>query len=326
MIRTTFFATFFLAAAVACGKDAPELDREAAGEAYEIQGEYVGEVAAGDQKVTLAVQVIALGNDMFSGVGFHGGLPGAGWNGEDKNQIPAAKAVDGVLELKNDYGVGIVKDGKLTVMLGGQEKPAGVLTRVERKSPTLGKKPPEGAVVLFDGSSVDAWQGGKMTEEGLLVQGTKSKQTFGDHTLHIEFLLPFKPAARGQGRGNSGVYVQGKYEVQVLDSFGLEGKMNECGGIYSVKACDLNMCFPALQWQTYDIDYAAGKYDDQGKSTEPPVITVRHNGVVIHKGVELPGDRNTTAAPIKAGPEKGPIYLQNHGNPVRYRNIWVVEK
>ena len=90
-----------------------------------------------------------------------------------------------------------------------------------------------------------------------------------------------------------------------------------------MKAPDLNMCLPPLSWQTYDIDYTAAKYDGD-KLVENPRVTIKHNGVVIHDDVELPGNRNTTAAPSKAGPGKGPVYLQNHGNPVRYRNIWIV--
>lgn len=310
----------------AWAEDAPELDPAKAGPALKIQGEYVGEVTTADGKATLAVQIIALGDDMFSGKGFHGGLPGDGWNGKDANEIPAAKLVDGVLKLKNDYGEGVLKDGEITVTLTGSIKPDGVLKRVERKSPTLGAEPPKGATVLFNGKNTKKWKKAKMTDDGLLVQGTTTKDGFGDQTLHIEFLLPFKPKARGQGRGNSGVYLQGRYEVQVLDSFGLAGKMNECGGLYSVKDCDLNMCYPPLQWQTYDIDYTAAKYNDAGELKSPPRITVKHNGVVIHNDVELPGGRGTTAAPVKPGDFDGPLYLQNHGNPVRYRNIWVVEK
>jgi hypothetical protein len=157
------------------------------------------------------------------------------------------------------------------------------------------------------------------------MEGTTSKQGFGSHKLHIEFRIPYQPEDRGQGRGNSGIYAQGRYEVQMLDSFGLAGKHNECGGIYSVKDPDVNMCLPPLSWQTYDFDYTAAKFDADGKLVAPPRMTVHHNGVLIHDDVELPGDRSTTAAPSKPGPEPGPVYLQNHGCPVRYRNIWVVE-
>jgi len=210
---------------------------------------------------------------------------------------------------------------------GGTE--LGKLERVSRKSETLGMKPPADATVLFDGTSSEQWKNGQLDENGWLQQGTTSNATFGDHQIHIEFLLPYKPDARGQGRGNSGIYLQGRYEVQMLDSFGLEGADNECGGIYKVGKPAVNMCFPPLSWQTYDIDFTTAKYEGNGKNkklTAPPRVTVRHNGVVIHDDIELPGNRGTTAAPIKAGPEPGPIHLQDHGNPVRYRNIWVVPK
>lgn len=163
-----------------------------------------------------------------------------------------------------------------------------------------------------------------MTDDGLLMQGATSKAKFQSYTLHLEFQLPYMPAARGQGRGNSGCYAQGRYEVQILDSFGLDGLNNECGGIYSVKAPGVNMCFPPLAWQTYDIDFTAAKYDSDGKKTADAKLTVKHNGVEIHKDVSIP--KTTTAAPVAEGPEPGPLYLQDHGNPVRFRNIWVVEK
>ena len=110
----------------------------------------------------------------------------------------------------------------------------------------------------------------------------------------------------------------------MLDSFGLEGKDNECGGIYSVKDPEMNMCFPPLQWQAYDVDFTAAKFDAEGKKTANARMTVKHNGVVIHQDVEI--DHATTASPMKEGAEQGPIYLQDHGNPVRYRNIWVLKK
>ena len=132
------------------------------------------------------------------------------------------------------------------------------------------------------------------------------------------------PAARGQGRGNSGVYLQGRYEVQMLDSFGLDGDEQRVRRpLRASRPPSVNMCFPPLAWQTYDIDYTAAKFED-GKKTKNATITVKHNGVTIHQDVELP--QTTTAAPVAEGPEPGPIYLQDHGNPVRYRNIWLVEK
>lgn len=284
---------------------------------FAVQGEYTGKVGDG---VEVGAQVIALGNGNFDVVGYHGGLPGAGWNGENKFRGKGMTTDEGV-SIQGDNSSGLIKDGILKVISAEGEE-IGQLKRVERKSPTLGEKPPEGAVVLFDGSNADRWKNGKMTEDGLLIQGTTSKDTFQDHHVHIEFRLPYQPEDSGQARGNSGIYLQGRYEVQMLDSFGLEGKDNECGGIYEIKDTDVNMCLPPLAWQTYDIDFQAARYDDQGKVTQNPKITVHHNGVVIHENVELP--RSTRAAPGKPGPEPGPIYLQNHGNPIRYRNIWVI--
>jgi len=131
------------------------------------------------------------------------------------------------------------------------------------------------------------------------------------------------PTARGQGRGNSGVYIQGRYECQVLDSFGLEGEENECGGIYSIAKPAVNMCFPPLAWQTYDIDFTAAKFDEQGKKTKNARVTIKHNGVNIYDDMELP---HGTPGWHEEGPEPDALFLQNHGNPVAFRNIWVVEK
>ena len=118
--------------------------------------------------------------------------------------------------------------------------------------------------------------------------------------------------------------MQGRYEVQILDSFGLEGKHNECAGIYEVKAPSVNMCFPPLSWQTYDVEFTAPRFDENGKKTSNARMTVRHNGVLVHENVEVPGP--TRAAPNKEGSEPGPIFLQDHGNPIRFRNVWVLEK
>jgi hypothetical protein len=163
-----------------------------------------------------------------------------------------------------------------------------------------------------------------MTEDGLLMQGATSHQKLMDHQLHLEFCLPYMPEARGQGRGNSGLYVCGRYEIQMLDSFGLDGKSNECGGLYKASEPLVNMCLPPLSWQTYDVDFTAPKFDADGRKVANARITVKHNGVVIHDNVELPGP--TPGGKGGAESEPGPVFLQDHGNPVRYRNIWAVPK
>ena len=291
---------------------------------YAVQGEYTGTVKGEEGDKKLGCQVIALGDGQFTSRGFVGGLPGDGWNLNKEEMIKGSKAKDGSVTFKNEKHTGTIKDGVMTVStLDG--KKIGELKRVVRKSPTLGAKPPKGAVILFDGDKhgADQWKGGRQTKDGLLMEGCTSKRTFGDFKIHFEFRTPYKPKARGQGRGNSGFYAHGRYEVQILDSFGLEGRHNECGGIYSTKAPKLNMCYPPLTWQTYDVDFTAAKFKD-GKKVANALMTVRHNGVVIHDKTVC--DHSTTASPMREGPQPGPVFFQNHGNPVRFRNVWVVEK
>ncbi len=285
---------------------------------FAIQGEYSGTLATNDGDLKYGVQVVALGGGRFNAVAYPGGLPGDGWNGVDKIYA-SGKTADGVTRLVSDQGSAVWKDNALLISDSGGT-PIGSLKKVHRKSPTLGAKPPEGAIVLFDGK-VNRFEG-RVTEDGLLMQGATSKPKFQDFQLHLEFRLAYMPYARGQRRSNSGCYLQGRYEVQILDSFGLEGRDNECGGIYSVRAPSVNMCFPPLSWQTYDIDFTAARYDDSGKKVRNARVTVRHNGVVIHNDVELP--HATRGNPVKEGAEPGPIFLQDHGDPLRFRNIWVV--
>jgi mono/diheme cytochrome c family protein len=261
---------------------------------FTVQGEYAGE--------QIGVQVIALGSGKFQVVMFPGGLPGAGWNGADRHELEEDKAF--VADLVNDRK----------------------LKKVNRTGPTLDARPPTGAVVLFDGSDAilkKHWQAGANRDDNLLVQGCTTTDAFADFTLHLEFRLPFMPAARGQERGNSGVYLQGRYELQMLDSFGLVGLDNECGGLYGQKAPDINACLPPLSWQTYDIDFTAARRDATGKQISAARVTVRHNGLVIHQNVELP---EATDVPPGALVVTGPVLLQDHGNPVRYRNIWVAPR
>jgi hypothetical protein len=299
-------------------KEAAEKDPD-----FPVQGEYSGQVRtdAGEQK--MGVQVIARGGGKFHAVFYPGGLPGEGW------EKPKGKTKSGgeTNEQKITVFTGKpwrarVEKGTMTVLTAG-DKEAGALKRVERKSPTLGMKPPEGAVVLFDGTGTDAFARGRMSKHKLLMEGATSKRKFRDFRLHIEFRTPYKPRAGGQGRGNSGCYLQKRYEIQILDSFGLEGKSNECGGVYKVKAPDVNMCLPPLSWQTYDVDFRAARFDEKGKKTKNAVATIRHNGFVIHKDLEIP---RSTGGGIRESADPGPLYLQGHGNPVRFRNIWILER
>lgn len=284
---------------------------------FKFQGEYAGSLGG---QYDVGAQVIALGGGKYKMVLFPGGLPGAGYDGAEKREYMGAR--DGnTVNFEGGTTTKSISEKKLTFGRDGQSFS---IDRVIRKSPTIGAKPPEGAIVLFDGKSAKNFKPGKMTEGGLLMEGANSIEKFQSHRLHLEFRLPYEPTRRGQGRANSGCYLQARYEVQVLDSFGLAGKHNECGGIYTIKDPDVNMCFPPLQWQTYDIDFTAAKFDKEGKKTANARITVRHNGVLIHENVELP--KRTTASPLAEGPTPGFLHLQDHSNPVRYRNIWAVKK
>jgi len=270
-----------------------------AGPDFKVQGEYK---AAG-----WGAQAVALGDGKFDVHLLKGGLPGDGWDLSAKIKLGEKDwtAADGKLTAKGP-------DGELA------------LARVERTSPTLGAKPPEGAIVLLDATTCQFLAKGKdaTAVDGILntagTGGFFSKQKFGNVKLHVEFQLSFMPFGRGQGRANSGVYLAGRHECQVLDSFGLKGENNECGGIYTIAKPAVNMCFPPLQWQTYDIEYRLATAD------KPATISVLHNGVQVHKDVAC--SKKTTSS-VDGGAEStpGPLHMQDHGNPVLYRNIWVLE-
>lgn len=290
-------------------------DRSMVDADFAFQGEYLG-TSNEDEKV--GFQVIARGAGKFDVVRYEGGLPGAGWQRKDpKGDYHAIRDGERVTLQQGENHVGSIKDGRLVYEEPNRRV---VAERIERKSETLGLDPPDGAMVLFDGTDLEHFQDGKMNEEKktLWAGATTEPLPTGPVKIHLEFLLPYMPYATGQARANSGVYLHDCYELQVLDSFGLKGETNECGGFYRVKVPDVNMCLPPLQWQTYDIEFHPPVYEN-GEKVESAVATVLHNGVVIHEEVELkktPGRR-------PEGPGPRPIHLQAHGNKVQYRNIWV---
>jgi len=206
----------------------------------------------------------------------------------------------------------------------------------EMKQPTVVGAPegkaPSDAIVLFGGKNLDEWiytdgkpagwivKGGAMTVKG---GGVMTKREFGSMQLHIEWATPKPPKGTGQDRGNSGVYLAGIYEVQVLDSYGNETYADgSAGAVYKQYPPLVNASRPAGEWQTYDIIFHVPIFDPNGEIMRPATVTVLHNGVLIQDHVEikatLGGVRNVE------GP-KGPLYLQDHNHPVKYRNIWVRE-
>ena len=198
------------------------------------------------------------------------------------------------------------------------------------------EKPPAEATVLFDGTEASLtanWtmrKGGKPASwavaDGAMTSAKSdivSKEKYGDFKLHVEFCEPVLPEeVKGQERGNSGVYLQGRYEIQVLDSYGLKSKKDDCGAVYNIKAPSENACKPPGEWQTYDITFTAAKYDADGKKTADPAVTVVQNGVKIQDGTPIP--HATGSEIMKPGPTPGPILLQYHNNGVRFRNVWII--
>ncbi len=309
---------------------------------FAIQGEYAGE--------KVGAQVVALGAGAFQAVVYPGGLPGAGWDGTGKvlmhGRLEGDRAVFTPAEGARKYLAQKPEEFSATRKFPPDghkpwsgEASAGSLkiktddgrtlelARAARQSPTMGAKPPEGAIVLFDGTNTDEWNGGRLDPATRLLntdgKDIVTKRKFSNYTMHVEFMLPYRPDARGQGRGNSGFYQVDHYEVQILDSFGLDGLNNECAGLYTKAAPKLNLCAPPLAWQTYDAEFTNAVAED-GKKTRNAAITLRHNGVAVHEAQEITGPTGGHRKDPEGTP--GPIKLQGHGNPLQFRNIWIVEK
>jgi hypothetical protein len=277
---------------------------------------YQGEFAGGGW----GLQVIAGGDGKFDGVLYYGGLPGNGWNQQTKFKLNGELQNQTAALSGDAYRVNVHPYYADAFNAAGQW--IARLIKMQRTSATMGLRPPYGADVLFDGTNADKFQNGKLTEEGLLRMGTMTKDKVGDFRLHLEFRTPYMPYARGQARANSGVYIQQRYEVQILDSFGLEGIENECASLYRQQRPNMNMAFPPLTWQTYDIWFRQPRWSEDGKTRlEPGHITVLHNGVPVHWNYEI---KNKTGGGKPEGHEEFPIALQDHGNPVVFRNVWIV--
>ncbi len=250
-----------------------------------------------------------------------------------EGRVDLGEAMGGAYIVTGDASQGVFEG----TFKGQEENIQFELRRVLLKSPTLGKKPPEGAIVLIldenkwspeneklfykEWNTRPRWvqhSDGAFRPTG---SSTWTKKKFADALYHIEFQTPYMPNEQGQGRGNSGVYVQGRYEIQVLDSFALEPANNLCGGIYQYATPRVNACLPPLEWQTYDITFYAPRFDENGNKTKNAELTVEHNGIVIHDKLELkhasPGGLSNKEATV------GALLFQDHSDSVGYRNVWV---
>jgi len=325
--RHTYFLALLLVPLLSClaHADSPQpaaADIARADADYVLQGEFSGEISTKQPKSRrLALQIKALGNGTFEAAQYSGGLPGTRPRSQSTVRLMGKRNAEFLVLSGGPWAVFVRPDHCLLIDPNGNQ--VGRLDRVQRKSPTLGVEPPKNAVVLFDGSDTDQFDNARMTDDGLLMEGADLRPMFQDFNLHIEFMLPYMPKAAGQNRANSGVYLQSRYELQILDSFAMEPRNNGCGGLYTFRQPDVNMCFPPLTWQTYDIKFTAPRWASDGKKIKNARITIWHNGVKIHKKVELP---HPTGRGKPEEPTLLPITFQNHGNPVRFRNIWIVDR
>jgi hypothetical protein len=299
---------------------------------FKFQGEYVGAIAQPDgSKAPVGAQVRALGDGRFRTMFFAGGLPGNGWDG--KTIIQKAPSTDSMIPVDaTRVGDKVVVDQVYKATVDGLtiagRTDSGIqfqLKRVDRRSPTLGAKPPAGAIVLFDGTNLDEWEkDARIMPRKLLGPGATTRRKFQDFTLHVEFMISYVPQTQSIGqRPNSGVYLQQHYEIQILDSFGVVMRTHDCGVLYAQITPSINMCYPPLAWQTYDIDFTAARYDATGKKSSLARTTVKFNGVTILNDVPI---KHSTPGGTPESPAPSGIYLQAHGLPVFFQNVWIVEK
>lgn len=226
----------------------------------------------------------------------------------------AATATGAVFAWQREYKSGIIWPEPPVVDPGGPEAAPG------------------DAVVLFDGGDMSEWEGGDnwIVEDGFATSakaGITSKREFGDCQIHLEFASPSEVKSEGQGRGNSGLYLMGRYEVQILDSYENETYFDgQCGSVYKQSPPIVNASKPPGEWQTLDVIFKAPQFSEDGQLLAPGFVTVLHNGVLVQNHFELQGGTSYVAPPkYEAHPAKAPLQLQYHGNPVRFRNIWVRE-
>lgn len=285
--------------------------------AYAWIGEYTGSTSSGPIGVRISVRD---GNKPMFAKLYAGGLPGLGWGTTEPTEFGGTLDEHG-LELSASKSGQTIRSGASGVVLVDGSGAEVSLKKISRRSMMLGKAAPAGATVLFDGKPNSHWKSAKVTDDGLLGVGAETVEPLTGGHLHVEFRTPYMPKSSGQKRGNSGIYLQRRYEVQVLDSFALGGIENECGSIYRQRKPDLNMALPPLVWQTYDIFFEPARFSASGEKTAPTLLTVVHNGVPVHYRTVVVAK---TGAGKEEGPDPLPLLLQDHSDPIFYRNIWFV--
>ncbi|WP_283432087.1 3-keto-disaccharide hydrolase [Neorhodopirellula lusitana] len=290
---------------------------------FSLVGEYLGEIGAGEEESQLwGIQVRALGDGAFEARGYVGGLPGQDGASEDEMMVLIGRRSGDTLVLSGGPWAMFAGPDQCRV-INAEGEQLGTLPRANRASRTLGAKAPEGAMVLFDGSGTDQFVNGRLTPGGLLRQGADIQFMLNDFDLHVEFRIPHMPKFLEQQRGNSGLYLQSRYECQILDSFGAARVFNGLGALYRHRKADVNMALPPLVWQTYDVHFTAARFGANGKKLRNAQVTSWVNGVMVQDSQELPGP---TGHGQPESPTLLPTKLQDHKDPIRYRNVWVVDR
>ena len=300
---------------------------------FSFQGDYIGWDTKTKGKEKLAAQNIALGEGHFQTVLFKKGFPGEGWDGINKSLV-SGNLNDGRVSMIESTGnreysaensesfsaslqfpptgqaqyIGHIEKDKMHISVDGKKS---VLTRIFRKSPTLGKKTPKTAVILFDQNGTDNWKGAKYDQHDQVILVAKKKmetvQKFDSYRLHLEFMLSFSPSKRGQKKSGGQVSLSDNIKIKLLDSYGLEGLRDECGSINSLFAPSVNACFPPCSWQTLDLEL---KKSTGAENESSAFLTVQLNGTEIHKNLSL-------------NKPKSPIVLEGNENEIQFRNIWI---
>lgn len=289
-----------------------------------VQGEYAGSMLVDGRWQTYGLQVVARSSGKYSAKLFSGGLP------SEKNLRPYPTELEGQaqenhLSLKSIGGLKfefLASPVYQFVQYDSQRKIMAQLLRIQRYSTTLGLAPPADAVVLFRDGQIRELTNASLSPAGNLAIGATTNFPVEDFRLHVEFRLPFQAEKSNQDRGNSGIYIQRRYELQILDSFGEPPLENNAGSIYKRIAPLGNMSLPPLSWQTYDIWFTAARWAPDGKKIANARVTLQHNGIVVHDNTEIPGK---TGAGWAEGPEPQAILFQDHRDPVEFRNVWLVK-
>lgn len=286
-----------------------------------LMGEFVGEVKTEAETTQLALQIRPVGGSQFEAISYIGGLPGTdGCVLDQTNQYVGLLSGETLILSGGKQAIFVDADGCTVVGRDGTQ--SGRLQRVIRQSDTLGASPPDGAIVIYGGPDNMAVDG-STTEDGLLNKGALIQPMAQDFDMHVEFRLPLMSNQDGQSRGNSGIYLQSRYECQVLDSFATLPVFNGCGSLYRFRKPILNACFPPGTWQTYDIHFTAARWNADGSKSRETHITSWLNGILVQDDVALPG-------PTGLGKSEAatllPTKLQDHGDAVVFRNVWMIDR